>query len=328
MALVTQFYPDRIVTTAIRDSRIHSAPKKAFTTKKNCKSLLNLGKSKSSVSLSSTSKRNIRNSINSMYVLSKPRTEKIYNGKYIYNFRQSFITLTLPSTQNHSDVEIKKLLSLFLNRLRNELQVKNYVWKAELQKNKNIHFHLVIDKYISFGRLRYYWNSTINKLGYVDAYTSKFEGFSLKEYADYRGVPINDARNAYINGCRTKWRVPNSVDVVSVRTDKDVGNYLAKYLAKSDDSDIDIDRLSSFGKVWGRSTSLSKLKYINKFIYEEIKEYIDIVLKCRRSAFLKVYDYCTVIYLKVSNMERKNREYFEFIIRNNAKRYDYPFPYI
>ena len=101
--------------------------------------------SKKSVNLSENSKRLLKQSIMGMYMLATPRTIKVNSKKFIYNFRTSFITVTLPAIQEHSDVEIKACLNLFLNNIRHHFKVKNYVWKAELQKNENIHFHLIFD---------------------------------------------------------------------------------------------------------------------------------------------------------------------------------------
>lgn len=327
---VVQFYPNRIVTTW-RDSKRFgdgaiSIVNNSYKREVKKASLNNLKKNKSSVNLSSSSKRLIRDSINSMYILSKPRTIITPNKKIIYNYRQSFITLTLPSKQIHSDIEIKKCLNNFLTSLRQSIGIVNYVWKAELQKNENIHFHLVVDKYCSYQAIRHYWNKAINKLGYVDRYQEKFSKLSLKQYSIYRKLPVHKVIGAYTKGKLSKWCMPNSVDVVSVRTDKDVSNYLSKYFAKSDDSNLDNERISSFGRVWSRSQSLSKLKYINKFTLDEINSYLQSLIKSKKGVYTKSYDYCKVIYLSISKMSKNLYKFFYNIVKCNAERYNYPFP--
>lgn len=80
-------------------------------------------------------------------------------------------TLTLSSKQVHSDKEIKsKVLEPFLKKLKYEYGIVNYFWRAEPQENGNIHFHLVIDKFVDKIDLQNYWNNCQNKLGYVDRY--------------------------------------------------------------------------------------------------------------------------------------------------------------
>lgn len=83
-------------------------------------------------------------------------------------------TLTLSSKQIHTDKEIKaKVLEPFLKKLKYSYDIVNYFWRAEPQDNGNIHFHLVIDKFIDKFDLQDYWNFYQNKLGYVDRYYEK-----------------------------------------------------------------------------------------------------------------------------------------------------------
>lgn len=321
-----QFYPNRIVTTWRNEVRFGDGAINVINKITREKSNLNLSNKKSSVNLSPSSKRLIRDSINSMYILSKPRTIITPQKKIIYNYRQTFITLTLPSKQIHSDVEIKKCLNNFLTSLRQSIGINNYVWKAELQKNENIHFHLVIDKYCSYQAIRHYWNKAINVLGYVDRYQEKFSKLNLKEYAQLRNISIKKAIIPYGKGKLSKWSSPNSVDVVSVRTSRDVSNYLSKYFAKSDDSNLDNERIENFGRVWSRSQSLSKLKYKNKFTLEEINNYLKSLIQSKKGVYSKSYDYCSVIYLEVSKLPKRLYKFFYHILVSNAKRYNYPFP--
>ena len=104
---------------------------------------------------------------------------KKHNPKYMC----TFLTLTLPSEQRHTDDEIvRHCLNPFLVYARKYFHVKYYIWKKELQQNGNIHFHLVTDKFIDHAALRRAWNRVINKgavagvknpFDYVDRYTAK-----------------------------------------------------------------------------------------------------------------------------------------------------------
>ena len=83
-------------------------------------------------------------------------------------------TLTLSSKQVHTDKEIKsKILEPFIKKLKYQYNIVNYFWRAEPQENGNIHFHLVIDKFIDKIDLQDDWNFYQNKLGYVDRYLEK-----------------------------------------------------------------------------------------------------------------------------------------------------------
>ena len=80
-------------------------------------------------------------------------------------------TLTLSSKQVHTDKVIEsKILEPFLKKLKYSYNIVNYFWRAEPQANGNIHFHLVLDKFIDKIDLQDYWNNCQNKLGYVDRY--------------------------------------------------------------------------------------------------------------------------------------------------------------
>ena len=70
---------------------------------------------------------------------------KVYQSPVQYKL--TFITLTLPSKQIHSDNDIKsKCLNQFLIELKKNYGVNRYIWKAEKQENNNIHFHIIADK--------------------------------------------------------------------------------------------------------------------------------------------------------------------------------------
>lgn len=105
--------------------------------------------------------------------------------------------------------------------------MKNYLWKAETQMNGNIHFHLFTDKYIPHDQLRYTWQRSIEKLGYVSWFATE---------------------NNNLN--------PNCTDIHSIKKIKNIQAYVAKYVSK------EIDGRQICGHAWGRSDNLHKLKPI------------------------------------------------------------------
>ncbi len=138
-----------------------------------------------------------------LYKTNYKKTTDSQTGK-TYNFLINFITLTLPATQTHSDNEIKAVcMNNFLQVMRKEVGLENYVWRAEAQLNGNIHFHLVTDKYIHYKTLRKYWNQSIELLGYVSAFESKFH---------HRNPPTEEVR--------------------AVKHIRNVASYLSKYFSK------------------------------------------------------------------------------------------------
>ena len=118
----------------------------------------------------------------------------------------TFITLTLPSPQQHSDNEIKrKCLDPYIKKMIKKHNTRNYFWRAESQKNGNIHFHIIVDTAIHHKLVRQEWNAVIGKLGYLDNFEKK-------------------------HGHRN----PNSTDIHALRRIDSVENYVIKYCCKSD----------------------------------------------------------------------------------------------
>ena len=146
-----------------------------------------------------------------------------------------FVTLTLPATQVHTDKEVKsKVLRTFMRSMIYEFETKHYIWKAEKQENGNIHFHLVFDKYIDKKRLGEKWNLACEKLGYVSMFEKK-------------------------HGHRN----PPSTNIKAVTCNRDISNYIAKYVGKFEEGKL-IE-----GAVWKCSTDLLKLTYFEKEVDNE-----------------------------------------------------------
>lgn len=137
----------------------------------------------------------------------------------------TFVTLTLASKQVHTDNEIKrKLLNTFIIYVKREFKVREYIWRAEAQKNGNIHFHLFLDKYIHYSRLRHLWNGIQETLGYITAFEE-----------------THHHRNA------------NSTDIERIKSVKGASIYVAKYISKA----------STYrkieGRLWGCSDGLKSV---------------------------------------------------------------------
>jgi hypothetical protein len=172
--------------------------------------------------------------------------------------RFTMLTLTLASTQIHTDEEIKtKLLNPFLTELKKalgdvEITVKSkmkdgtvvekkkkvsnllYLWSAEAQHNEsgNIHFHIVTDRYIDKGWAREVWNRIQDRLGYVE---------------------------------RSGYTSPPSTDIRTRNIDKKSVEYLMKYITKKGKKTREID-----GKLWGCSQALLKIKVQVKGDYDSV----------------------------------------------------------
>lgn len=138
-----------------------------------------------------------------------------------------FITLTLPSFQFHSDKDLKKsLLAPFVRNLRDLNNCANYIWKAESQKNGNLHFHIIVDQFVTKDLIDKYWLNALESMGYLDEFEKK-------------------------HGHRN----PPCCNVQLVKNQDDIEKYIGKYVGKSENyRKID-------GAVWKCSKKLSTLRY-------------------------------------------------------------------
>lgn len=83
----------------------------------------------------------------------------------------TMITLTLPVDQKHSDAEINRAcLQPWLQMMRRDYEIDQYVWRAEAQENGNLHYHLIVDKYIPKRAITQSWNQMIDNLDYRSRY--------------------------------------------------------------------------------------------------------------------------------------------------------------
>ena len=121
--------------------------------------------------------------------------------------------------------------------LKNKFGIEKYFWRAEAQKNGNIHFHLIVDKYVKYEDLRIIWNRVQNKLNYID----KFE-----------------EKNHYRN--------PNSVDVRSAAQVKNFINYVLKYCLKEEKS------RKIEGRIYGMSDELRSINIFQSILDSQISD--------------------------------------------------------
>lgn len=154
--------------------------------------------------------------------------------RWIYNpvtqknilFKLNFVTLTLPPDRLVSAKEATKTcLEPTLRRMRS-LGMKHYVWKAELQKTGQIHYHIATDNFIHYAELNKTWNKNAKKAGYLDGYAR-----------------------------RTGHFLPNSTDVHAVTKLSDVEGYMSKYLMKG------VGATGTKGKIWDCNTELKNARY-------------------------------------------------------------------
>lgn len=176
-------------------------------------------------SLSVSSSKKIKAIISHWYIAIKLTQKKQHNVKSNFDNYLVMITLTLPSKQVDSDKVLKsKILNTFLTKLRYHNQNFNYLWVSERQKNGNIHFHLIVDKWFDKMEVQRLWNDSLANLSYIDSFQKKFG-----------------------------HRNPPSTKITGQQQMKDAAEYLSKYASKGTDNQ------AVEGKVWDCSDCLLKI---------------------------------------------------------------------
>ena len=146
----------------------------------------------------------------------------------------SFWTLTLPSKQTHTDVDLKAILQDFITNCQKTYNLLHtYIWFAEKQKNGNLHFHMIGDGYFAKKSLQALWNTYMDKHGYIAPFKAKY-GHSN----------------------------PPSTRVDSLKTG------IARYLAKEGVKQIQKEGIQ--GALWKPSQNLSKRKHYISDLNDEM----------------------------------------------------------
>lgn len=262
--------------------------------------------------ISNTARKKISTALDYLLLMSSEKKIKIHKLNKTVKFRICFVTLTLPSDQIHSDNEIKvTCMNSFLIELTRFYQVKNYIWRAEKQKNGNIHFHIILDKFILYNELRKRWNRIINKLGYVDRYAATQKewhknGFRPRPWL-YDHWPIKEQYKAYLFGVKTDWRSPNSTDIHKTKYINNVKAYVCKYMVKDPNfeasaSPEEKQKLLCKGRIWACNQELSDIKNAREYIDSEIEKALqETIKKSECKSFSS--DYFNVYYISINQLK-------------------------
>ncbi|MBS9768401.1 MAG: hypothetical protein KGV44_12815 [Flavobacteriaceae bacterium] len=186
----------------------------------------------------------------------------------------TFVTLTLPMSQLHSDTVFRRLQTRFIENLQKTYNVDYYVWKAEAQQNGNIHFHLLIDRFVDKTVIQNLWNSQLDKYGYIDRFEKKH---------GHRNPPTTKIHGLV--------KIKNTV------------SYIMKYMTK-----VEKGKRPIVGQLWGCSNSVKKLDY-PKFL--DFDKEFDEILKLIEDKDIKHVFSDDYFSFYVGNMFKKSKEKFK-----------------
>lgn len=220
----------------------------------------------------------------------------------------TFVTLTLSGRQIHDDKFIKRhLLNRFMIEAKREWKIKNWLWRAEKQKNGNIHFHILIDRPVGWRKVRDKWNAIQKDFGYLDSYREKYGNED-----------------------------PNSTDIHGLYQDKKgreikfIGGYIAKYLTKNE-LENDLHRVD--GRCWGCSDSLKQITSFSDLGDLELTTAFNDFCSQKETDFYQS-DYCGIAFGDWWNYFKHNKpvifarvcnhyqSIFDFLYQNKPKEKD------
>lgn len=210
----------------------------------------------------------LKSALNYLLITSEKQSVYCKKQKRTFPFKINFITLTLSEKQKHSDHYIRnKMLDPFLKWLIYQ-GATGYVWKAERQKNGNIHFHITTNQFIHYMEIRDKWNHIQWKNGYLEHYFQNYHSLD-----------------------------PNSTDVKSVKDDNKAVRYMFKYILKKEEGKEPIE-----GHNYGYSRNLTKIKLVFPTMCNDFDE-VYAYLNGLKTDF-KEFDYVSVMYHKLINLKQ------------------------
>jgi len=210
--------------------------------------------------ISQSSARKIRNAIEWLLAAADEKIVYSKRTKRYHKWKLSFLTLTLPTQGNTTDIQVKSILNSFLTLAKYNYGLHSYIWKAEPQSRGVIHFHITSDCYMWKNSVRYEWNRLLAKSGLLNGH---HDPPSTKIHSTYRVSNMAAYLTKYFIKPPTAFAVPPFKPkfdglAVSKRGNDEISFSFPEKL-------FYIRPIS--GRLWGCSQSLSKarsLAYIVK----------------------------------------------------------------
>lgn len=263
----------------------------------------NLTRGKYNGFVSSQSARQIRKKLDSWFECIAINAAH-YHGKHNPKHSKiTFATLTLPADQVHDDREIKrKCLMPFIQQLSRVAEVDQWFWKAEPQENGNVHFHILMDRYVRKEVLDSLWFAAMDRLGYIDRYADK-HGKEMPPMCNIKVCPDDTSLISYVMKYVSKApiRIPSFkvVDGQRVKTSR-------HWIRKKDDQHryYWAEWRPIAGRVWGMSDKLRSIDQHSVYMsyrVEDLLVHLDWFPEVRRFDV----DYATVYFCDVKRVLAK-----------------------
>jgi len=170
-----------------------------------------------------------------------------------------FVTLTLSATQKHDDNWIKRnMLGRMIQELKRKFKVRYYFWRAEAQKNGNIHFHLLVDRYIPMDELQLQWNLIQDDCGYLDGYFQEHGDLNAPS-THVKKLPEGSKLTSYL--LKYIAKKPRTITAIDLVDGERVKKKVMIEEIEREDSTKDFVKIRIIkGRIWGCSDELRGVK--------------------------------------------------------------------
>lgn len=228
--------------------------------------------------MSARTRSKVTGMLGEWFMAAKVQSERAFTTVNASARKFTFCTLTLCAAQMHSDNHLKRHgLSRFILECERKQGVKDWFWRAEPQRNGNVHFHILLSKSIPHEWVRSTWNKILADLGYLHIYKQSRElefkhGFKPSQNK-YDKRTIAQQVEAYRKGVACNWSNPNSTDIHGLQKCKNAAAYVCKYATK------DTATRKIEGRIWGCTDDLRQLKTPEVGVNEDF-------IRCLNSAAL------------------------------------------
>jgi hypothetical protein len=282
---------------------MYDEPVRLYSTAKSIRRQANMrlqAKAAYSGGMSQGSRKRLSKAVTIMSQAIKPVwiTNPVNNRLHYHKF--SFITLTVASGKNiTAKFAYDHLLSHFLDWMTRTVggenkAAKTYIWKAELQKRGQIHYHITTPAFIHWRQIRSKWNSLQRQAGLLDDFAMEHGHF------DPNGTDVHDTRQVKNADRYLLKELGKTISALQLQA---IGEVRAKVKAgelPAEDADAEIERIKAekvltVGKIWGCSQDLAGVNYFTLDVTREHERTIEQwVLEGR--ARKVVDDYFSIVY--------------------------------
>lgn len=208
-----------------------------------------------------SAKKKLLHALDMLVQTTTRRSEYCKELERVLDVRLTFTTLTIPPTPKPLEPSYANpsLLEPYLRYFRDKFAPMKYVWKAEFQKNQQLHYHLATDKYIPWKIVRWKWNKLLKEEGHLDSFAKQYGHFN-----------------------------PPSTEIKAVVSVRDAKAYIAKEIVKSIQN-----QTPTTGKIWDCSKNLESPFFstvCSNGLYHEIIEKAE-----KQKAYIKRTDNCLLL---------------------------------